>query len=145
MLLFFSSHFSGRIELNASTTYRLRLTSGGLALSPPRVYVRYPNYTSTSFLSELAEVIDYYFMYGGDIDGTIGLYRLATGPAPLFGMWAYGFWQCKEHYHNQTELLSAAAEFRKRNLPVDNIVQDWQYWGSLGERIYLSFIPFTFK
>ncbi len=63
------------------------------------------------------------------------LHRYATGEAPLFGIWAYGFWQCKEHYHNQTELLDAASQFRQRQLPVDNIVQDWQYWGKLGKTV----------
>jgi alpha-glucosidase (family GH31 glycosyl hydrolase) len=65
-------------------------------------------------------------------DSLVAHYRTLTGPAPLLGKWAYGFWQCKEHYHNRTELVGAAAEFRSRGLPIDNIVQDWKYWGHYG-------------
>lgn len=122
---------TGRVYLQANTTYRLELTSSGLSTAP-RVFVQYPDYNRTTFLSDVADAVDYYFMYGGSIDASIALYRTATGPAPLFGIWAYGFWQCKERYHNQTELLDAATEFRRRQLPVDNIVQDWHYWGNEG-------------
>ena len=66
------------------------------------------------------------------IEGVISGYRLLTGAAPLYRISVYGFWQCREHYRNQSEILNAASEFRRRKLPVDNIVQDWQYWGSLG-------------
>lgn len=53
---------------------------------------------------------------------------MASGNAPLFGKWAYSFWQCRERYSTQNELLENAAEYRKRDIPVDNIVQDWKYW-----------------
>lgn len=66
------------------------------------------------------------------IDSIIASYRYLTGQASFFNKKAYGFWQCKEHYHNQTELLNAAKKFRDLRIPVDNIVQDWHYWGSLG-------------
>ena len=59
------------------------------------------------------------------MDGLVAQYRAITGDAPMLGLWAYGFWQCKEHYHSRDELLTAALGFRQRNLPVDNIVQDW--------------------
>jgi len=51
---------------------------------------------------------------------------------PPYALWAYGFWQCKEHYATQAELLNASATFRALRIPVDNMVQDWHYWGSLG-------------
>ena len=55
-----------------------------------------------------------------------------TGAAPLLPRWAYGFWQCRERYSSQQQILDTAAEFRKRQIPVDVIVQDWQYWGKYG-------------
>ena len=66
------------------------------------------------------------------IDMVIAGYRRITGSAPLYSRWVYGFWQCKEHYHNQTELLDAATKFRRLGIPVDAFVQDWHYWGNLG-------------
>ena len=66
------------------------------------------------------------------LDSLISSYREITGTASLYSKWAYGFWQCKEHYHNQTELLNAVATFRQKKIPIDNVVQDWLYWGSLG-------------
>ncbi len=85
---------------------------------------------STSFWSEVADNIDYYFLYGPTIDEEIAGYRKITGEAPMYGKWAYGYWQSKEHYATRDELLSIAQEYRKRQIPVDNIVQDWNYWGN---------------
>ena len=68
----------------------------------------------------------------GTLDGVISNYRKLTGTAYLYEKWVYGFWQCKEHYHNQTELVEAATKFRSLQIPIDAIVQDWRYWGDLG-------------
>ena len=84
----------------------------------------------TSFWSEVADNIDYYFFYGPTIDGEIAGYRQLTGEAPMYGKWAYGYWQSKEHYATRDELLGIAQEYRKRRIPIDNIVQDWNYWGN---------------
>ena len=81
-----------------------------------------------SLWCEVADQIDYYFMAGPELDQVILSYRQLTGKAPMFGKWAYGFWQCKEHYHTQKELLDVVKELRKRKVPLDNIVQDWYYW-----------------
>ena len=81
-----------------------------------------------SLASEVADQIDYYFIYGPSIDTVTAGLRDLSGRAPMFGRWAYGLWQCKEHYNTQAEILGVAAEYRKRNIPVDNIVQDWFYW-----------------
>jgi len=78
--------------------------------------------------SDCGDAIDYYFIYGPDFDRIISSYRDATGKAPMFGKWAYGFWQCKEHYDTQQELIDISKEFRARKIPIDNIVQDWYYW-----------------
>jgi len=83
----------------------------------------------TSWWSEVADNIDYYFMYGPSMDDAIAEYRQLTGPAPMYGKWAYGYWQSKEHYATRDELLGIAQEYRKRRIPIDDIVQDWNYWG----------------
>ncbi|MGK9477655.1 TIM-barrel domain-containing protein [Melioribacter sp. OK-6-Me] len=81
-----------------------------------------------SFYSEVADQIDYYFVYGNNIDEVIKGYRYLTGRAPVMPRWALGFWQCRERYKTQDELLNVVREYRKRNIPLDNIVQDWFYW-----------------
>ena len=86
----------------------------------------------TTFRSEVGQAIDYYFFYGPDLNRVVSEYRRLTGEAPLFPKWAYGYWQCRERYHSQQEILDTAAEFRKRKIPVDALVQDWQYWGKYG-------------
>jgi alpha-D-xyloside xylohydrolase len=84
----------------------------------------------TSFWSEVADNIDYYFFYGPTIDREIAGYRQLTGQAPMYGKWAYGYWQSKEHYASRDELLGVAKEYRERRIPIDNIIQDWDYWGN---------------
>jgi alpha-D-xyloside xylohydrolase len=83
--------------------------------------------------SEVADVVDYYFLYGPEFDQIIGEYRDLTGAPPLFGKWAYGFWQCKNRYKTQQELLDVARKYRDLHIPVDNIVQDWFWWNTMGE------------
>lgn len=86
------------------------------------------NKDKLSLYSEVADQIDYYFIYGDNIDQLIRGYRHITGRAPMMPKWAMGFWQCRERYKTQKELLSVVKEFRKRQIPLDNIVQDWFYW-----------------
>jgi alpha-D-xyloside xylohydrolase len=81
-----------------------------------------------SFDSEAGKQLDYYFVYGKNIDEVIHGYRQLTGKATLLPRWAFGFWQSRERYKSQQELLETVAEFRKRKIPIDNIVQDWFYW-----------------
>lgn len=78
--------------------------------------------------SENGDTIDYYVCYGPDLNRAIAGYRKLTGDVPLFGRWVWGLWQSRERYHSQLEILAAAAEYRKRHIPIDGIVQDWQYW-----------------
>ena len=87
---------------------------------------------ATTFRSRLARAVDYTFFYGPELDDVIAGYRRATGAAPMWPKWAYGFWQCRERYASQQEVLDAAAGFRSRHLPLDLIVQDWKYWGNHG-------------
>jgi len=87
---------------------------------------------STTFRSPVAQALDYVVFYGPSADNVIASYRNLSGNAPMFPKWAYGFWQCRERYTSGTNLVETIKEFRKRNLPVDVIVQDWQYWGNRG-------------
>ncbi len=78
--------------------------------------------------NEMVPQSDYYFISGDDMDGVInGLHTLVGGPNML-PKWAMGFWQSREHYQNQTEVLETVKEFRDRGIGLDNIVQDWNYW-----------------
>ena len=81
-----------------------------------------------TFWSEYEPQADYYFMAGKDYDGVIRNYRQLTGKAPVMPKWVLGFWQSRERYSTQEDLVGTLREMRRRHIPVDNIVQDWQYW-----------------
>ena len=81
-----------------------------------------------SLWSEMGDEINYYFIYGENMDEVISGYRTVTGKSQIMPKWAMGFWQSRERYHTQDELLTTLAEFRERDIPIDNIVQDWSYW-----------------
>lgn len=85
----------------------------------------------TTFRSPIARKLDY-IVFAGSADEVISSYRNLTGNAPLFPIWAYGFWQSRERYTSSTQLVETVKEFRRRRLPMDVIVQDWQYWGDKG-------------
>ncbi|HTP67472.1 MAG TPA: glycoside hydrolase family 31 protein, partial [Dongiaceae bacterium] len=91
--------------------------------------------------SEVADSIDYYFLYGPDFDKIVASYRELTGQAPLFGKWAYGYWQCKNRYESQQELEGIAAKYRELHIPLDNIVQDWFWWNVMGEPVFNKNYP----
>ncbi len=81
-----------------------------------------------SFYSEMGDEINYYFVKGNSLDEVIKGYRYLTGKAQVMPKWAMGFWQSRERYKTQDELLNVLKEFRKRQIPIDNIVQDWFFW-----------------
>ena len=83
-----------------------------------------------SLTSEAGDVIDYYFMYGGSADGVIAQMRFLSGDVPMFPLWTYGFWQSKERYKTAAETESIVDKYRELQVPLDGIIQDWQYWGS---------------
>lgn len=88
------------------------------------------NAEGTSFKSDVGDCIDYYFMYGGNADGVIACMRDLTGQAPMFPLWTFGYWQSKERYKSQEELVDVVKQYRKIGVPLDGIIQDWQYWGN---------------
>lgn len=85
----------------------------------------------TVFSSPVAECVDY-TIFTGDADDIIASYRKVTGEVPLMPSWAFGYIHCRERFHSQEELLSTARRFREEQIPIDLIVQDWQYWGRYG-------------
>jgi alpha-D-xyloside xylohydrolase len=91
--------------------------------------------------SEVADSVDYYFLYGPNFDKIIAAYRELTGEAPLFGKWAYGYWQCKNRYDSQQELESIARKYRDLHIPLDNIVQDWFWWNIMGDPVFNKNYP----
>ncbi|WP_034671319.1 glycoside hydrolase family 31 protein [Epilithonimonas caeni] len=84
----------------------------------------------TSFSSEVGEGIDYYFIYGKNADGVVAGIRNLTGKVPMIPLWTYGFWQSKERYKSQEELVDVVKKYRDLKVPLDGIIQDWQYWGN---------------
>ena len=94
----------------------------------PTVFSDNPD--TTSFKSDVGDCIDYYFMYGGNADGVIAAMRNLTGQAPMSPLWTYGFWQSRERYKSQDELVSVVKKYRQLGVPLDGIIQDWHYWGN---------------
>ncbi len=81
-----------------------------------------------SWNSHVGSVIDYYVMYGPNLDDAIAQWRNLSGAVPMFGRWGWGFWQSKEHYNTQLQVLGVANEYRSMKIPMDGIIQDWFYW-----------------
>ena len=124
---------------NTNISVPLFLSSNGYGIfwnnaSRSRFNNRFPHALYLS--SEAADTIDYYFFYGPGFDRIIASYRDLTGGAPMFGKWAYGFWQCKNRYQSQAELLTIAHRYRELHIPVDNIVQDWFWWNKMGDFVF---------
>jgi len=120
-----------RLVMQAGKRYKIRVewvhTGGYIGLKflgPAQV----KDENTFSLYSEVADQIDYYFVHGRNLDEVIQGYREITGRATMMPKWAMGFWQCRERYKTQEEVLSVVKEFRRRQIPLDNIVQDWFYW-----------------
>src|SRR5436190_4128331 len=116
-----------KVHLEGGRRYPVRIVSS------PRATLRVgwktpPAAADTSLWSEVGEAIDYYFVYGPELDQVVAGYRALTGQASMLPRWAFGFWQSKNKYNTQDEVLKTLAEFRRRGIPLDSIVQDWQYW-----------------
>ena len=105
-------------------------TSGWGALFDMGCLLTFHDDETGSYLwADCADALDWYFFYGdGSYGGLMEQYRLLTGETPLYPRWALGYLQSKERYHSAAELLEAAEETRRRGLPMDMIVLDWQHW-----------------
>ena len=119
------------LELKKGEQHELRIewnrTSGYLSLQH-RDPLPAQERAALSLFSENGRAVDYYFIAGTNADDVISGYRFVTGKAVMLPRWAYGFWQSRERFNTQAEVLGAVAEYRKRGIPLDNIVQDWRYW-----------------
>jgi|YelNatPaOPRAMG01_1025707.scaffolds.fasta_scaffold05233_2 alpha-D-xyloside xylohydrolase len=93
----------------------------------PTLFIDNPD--STTFKSDVGNCADYYFMYGGKADGVIAQMRELTGQVPMEPLWTYGYWQSRERYKSQDEIVGVVKKYRELEVPLDGIIQDWQYWG----------------
>jgi len=116
--------FKVRLEAGKRYPIKVRNTEG----TTLELRWKRPVPAATSLWSEVGEGIDYYFIYGPEIDQVIAGYRGLTGQATMLPDWAFGYWQSKNKYNTQDEVVKTVAEFRRRQFPLDTIVQDWQYW-----------------
>lgn len=94
-----------------------------------------------NFRSLAGQSIDYYFLYGPEMDDVIHQYRNLTGHTPMLPKWAYGFFQSKDRYKSQQELLDIAHRYRAEHIPMDTIVQDWFWWIQRGDPEYRAGYP----
>ena len=123
--------------LPPTTTVIVNLTAGSHTLraelergDQPVIYYKKVD-DNTVFRSPVAECVDY-TVFTGNSDNIIASYREATGEVPMLPSWALGYIHCRERFHSQEELLATARRFRDEGIPIDLIVQDWQYWGKYG-------------
>ena len=91
------------------------------------------NVSETAFDSETGKCADYYFMYGRTADNVVKEMRKLTGQVQMNPLWTYGFWQSREKYESQKQLLEVVKKYRELQVPLDGIVQDWRYWGTADE------------
>ncbi|MCD7976145.1 MAG: DUF5110 domain-containing protein [Tannerellaceae bacterium] len=132
-------YLKGSIDLKGNTRYKIRYEwqkslddpiheagNGAVQLrwSPPAT----ESYDGISLWSEVGDGIDYYFIYGPEADEVISGYRALTGAASMLPAWAYGYWHSHLDIQSQEEYLHMAKEFRKRNIPLDILIQDLNYW-----------------
>ena len=161
---------TGRID---QRNQRLRLINQNMHICIPFVHsskgygLYWDNYSPTtfndnpqelSFDSEAGLSADYYFILGGNADGVIAGVRELTGQAPLYPLWTLGFWQSRERYKSPDELAEVVTKHRQARIPIDGIIQDWQYWGcdsnwnsmnfqnpryvnKMGDPEYMRFLP----
>jgi alpha-D-xyloside xylohydrolase len=119
-----------KVHFEAGHRYRLKLEYVSES-NPQRVQLRWKTPSkdnAISLWSEVGDGTDYYFCYGPELDQVIAGYRRLTGRASLLPIWAYGLWQCRQRYETSQQSLDVLAGYRSRSIPIDNIVQDWQYW-----------------
>ena len=129
---------------NTDIAIPLLLSSKGYALmwnsaSMSEVDNRFPLELNISSLA--GHSVDYYLVYGPEMDQMIHEYRNLTGHTPMLPKWAYGFFQSKDRYVSQDELLGVANRYREEHIPLDTIVQDWFWWQVEGDPVFNSNFP----
>jgi alpha-D-xyloside xylohydrolase len=137
----------GTVELgqnNTDVAIPLLLSSKGYAVmwntgSLTHVDNRFPLELNLDSLA--GHAVDYYFIYGPEMGQLIHEYRSLTGHTPMLPKWSYGFFQSKDRYVSQEEVLAIAHRYREEHIPLDGIVQDWFWWKSEGDPIFNSNFP----
>ena len=118
-----------KLPLQAGHHYAIKLEFGGdQATTIQLTWKTPPPDDSTTLWSEVGDGVDYYFIYGPAIDQVVAGFRQLTGPASMMPEWSFGLWQSRQRYETAKESLDVLNEYRHREIPFDNIVQDWQYW-----------------
>ena len=120
-----------RKVLQKDKRYQLRIEwqpDGDVSYCGLRVAKPNKDQRNLSIWSEMSKDMDYYFIAGQNADEVISGYRTLTGKAPVYPKWTLGFWQSRERYKTSAEIEDNLSEFRRRQIPIDNIVQDWNYW-----------------
>ena len=121
--------FTAQLRKGERTQLRVEWKpDGGVSYCGLRVAPPFNDDKTISIWSEMSRDMDYYFIAGNNMDEVISGYRTLTGKASLYPKWVLGFWQSRERYKSSAEIEETLAEFRKRHIPIDNIVQDWNYW-----------------
>ncbi len=132
------------VQDNTNITIPFFLSSRGYGLLWNSASLgRYENHfqPKLALRADVADAVDYYFMYGPDFDRIIATYRDLTGPAPLLPLWAYGFWQSRFQYHTQQEMLDVATKYRELKIPLDNLVLDFDWMQRMGSDQFASSFP----
>jgi alpha-D-xyloside xylohydrolase len=124
---------------NTDVAIPLLVSSKGYAIlwntaSLTEVDNRFP--LALKFTSLAGSAVDYYFVYGPEMDQIVHQYRNMTGHTPMLPKWAYGLFQSKDRYVSQAEILDVANRYRKEHIPLDAIVQDWFWWKTEGDPIF---------
>ena len=118
-----------KVRLEAGHHYAIKLEYGGDEATTMQLTWKTPDPDqNTSLWSEVADGEDYYFVYGPALDQVVAGFRQLTGQASLMPEWAFGLWQSRQRYETDQQSLDVVKEYRRRAIPFDNIVQDWQYW-----------------
>ena len=119
-----------RVHFEAGHRYHLKMEwTKEQGMETVKLLWKTPSHdTDMSLWSEVGQGIDYYFMYGPDLDKVIAGYRQVTGTPPMMPEWVFGFFQSRQRYKTQQESLDVLAKYRSLDVPIDNIVQDWFYW-----------------
>jgi len=137
---------------------RIELKNGNTKISIPFLQsikgygVFWDNYASTTFTDNLQETSfeslgdnsDYYFMFGVNAAGVVAQMRDLTGQVPMIPLWGFGYLQSRERYKNQDETVGVVEKYRALKVPLDGIIQDWQYWGKDSVWNAMSFDKTTF-
>ncbi|WP_295799467.1 TIM-barrel domain-containing protein [uncultured Microbulbifer sp.] len=124
-------YHNAKVDLKAGEKYQLDLEwqpQGGYMRLLQHGPLPEQEQQQLSFAADTGKAVDYYFVAGENKDEVISGYRELTGKATMLPKWAFGFWQSRERYKSQDELLGALEEYRERKIPIDNIVLDWSYW-----------------